>query len=116
MTPPSRSVWIDVQGCQNVENFERGIARQAADSTEALLRIAPEIVHTVGLTPALPVPASLDFINGTGKLGWVSGKGSDPDPRPSIYHVTSPFEGPTPFVTLDEQWPRCAPRRGTRRV
>ena len=53
MTPPSRSVWIDVQGCQNVENFERGIARQAADSTEALLRIAPEIVHTIGLTPAL---------------------------------------------------------------
>jgi glycosyltransferase involved in cell wall biosynthesis len=116
MTPPSRSVWIDVQGCQNVENFERGIARQAADSTEALLRIAPEIVHTVGLTPALPVPASLDFINGTGKLGWVSGKGSEPDPRPSIYHVTSPFEGPTPFVTLEEQWPRWARRPGTRLV
>jgi glycosyltransferase involved in cell wall biosynthesis len=116
MAPPDRSVWIDVQGCQNVANFERGIARQAAESTEALLRVAPDVVHTVGLTPALPVPASLNFVHGTGKLGWVSGKGSEPDPKPSIYHVTSPFEGPTPFVTLDEQWPRWARRPGTRLV
>jgi glycosyltransferase involved in cell wall biosynthesis len=116
MTLPKRSVWIDVQGCQNVANFERGIARQAAESTEALLQLAPEVVHTVGLTPALPVPASLDFVHGTGKLGWVSGKGSQPDPRPSIYHVTSPFEGPTPSVTLEEQWPRWARRPGTRLV
>jgi len=100
MTLPSRSVWVDVQGCQNVANFERGIARQAAESTEALLRIAPDVVHTVGLTPALPVPASLDFVNGTGRLGWVSGRGSEPDPRPPIYHVTSPFEGPSPPVAL----------------
>jgi glycosyltransferase involved in cell wall biosynthesis len=113
---PSRSVWIDVQGCQNVVNFERGIARQAADSTEAILRLAPEAVHTVGLTPALPVPPSLDFVQGTGKLGWVSGKGSEPDPKPSIYHVTSPFEGPTPSVTLEDQWPRWARRPGTRLV
>ncbi|HEX3295038.1 MAG TPA: glycosyltransferase, partial [Solirubrobacterales bacterium] len=116
MALPCRSVWIDVQGCQNVANFERGIARQAAESTEALLRVAPEIVHTVGLTPALPVPPSLDFVNGMEKLGWVSGKGSEPDPKPSIYHVTSPFEGPTPFVTLEEQWPRWARRPGTRLV
>ncbi len=116
MAPPDRSVWIDVQGCQNVANFERGIARQAAESTEALLRVAPDVVHTVGLTPALPVPASLNFVHGTGKLGWVSGKGSEPDPKPSIYHVTSPFEGPTPFVTLEEQWPRWARRPGTRLV
>jgi glycosyltransferase involved in cell wall biosynthesis len=116
MALPDRSVWIDVQGCQNVANFERGIARQAAESAEALLRVAPEVVHTVGLTPALPVPASLDFVHGTGKLGWVSGKGSEPDPKPSIYHVTSPFEGPTPFVTLEEQWPRWARRPGTRLV
>lgn len=116
MTLPSRSVWVDVQGCQNVANFERGIARQAAESTEALLRIAPEVVHTVGLTPALPVPASLDFAHGTGRLGWVSGRDSEPDPRPSIYHVTSPFEGPTPFVTLDDQWPGWARRPGTRLV
>ena len=116
MTLPSRSVWVDVQGCQNVANFERGIARQAAESTEALLRIAPALVHTVGLTPALPVPASLDFVNGTEKLGWVSGKGSEPDPKPSIYHVTSPFEGPTPRGTLDEQWPHWARRPGTRLI
>ena len=58
--------------------------------------VAPEVIHTVGLTPLLPVPASLDFLHGTGKLGWVSGKGSEPDPKPPIYHVTSPFEGPTP--------------------
>jgi len=116
MTLPSRSVWVDVQGCQNVANFERGIARQAAESTEALLRIAPDVVHTVGLTPALPVPASLDFVNGTGRLGWVSGRGSEPDPRPPIYHVTSPFEGPSPSVTLEQQWPRWARRPGTRLV
>ena len=53
MTLPNRSVWIDVQGCQNTANFERGIARQAAESTEALLRIAPDVIHTVGLTPLL---------------------------------------------------------------
>src|SRR5262245_21138223 len=116
MSLPNRSVWIDVQGCQNVANFERGIARQAAESTEALLRIAPEVVHTVGLTPALPMPSSLDFVHGTGKLGWVSGRGSEPAPKPSIYHVTSPFEGPSPLVTLDEQWPRWARRPGTRLV
>jgi glycosyltransferase involved in cell wall biosynthesis len=116
MTMPSRSVWVDVQGCQNVANFERGIARQAAESTEALLRVAPEVVHTVGLTPALAVPAALDFVHGTGRLGWVSGKGSDPDPRPSIYHLTSPFEGPTPSVTLEDQWPGWARRPGTRLV
>jgi glycosyltransferase involved in cell wall biosynthesis len=116
MTLPSRSVWIDVQGCQNVQNFERGIARQAAESTEALLRVAPEAIHTVGLTPLLPVPASLDFLHGTGKLGWVSGRGTEPDPKPSIYHVTSPFEGPTPWATLEEQWPHWARRSGVRLV
>jgi glycosyltransferase involved in cell wall biosynthesis len=116
MTLPSRSVWIDVQGCQNTANFERGIARQAAESTEALLRVAPEVIHTVGLTPLLPVPGSLDFLHGTGRLGWVSGRGSEPDPKPSIYHVTSPFEGPTPFVTLEEQWPHWARRAGVRLV
>ena len=116
MTLPNRSVWIDVQGCQNTANFERGIARQAAESTEALLRIAPDVIHTVGLTPLLPVPASMDFLQGTGKLGWVSGRGSEPDPKPSIYHVTSPFEGPTPAVTLEEQWPHWARRSGVRLV
>jgi glycosyltransferase involved in cell wall biosynthesis len=116
MKLPSRSVWIDVQGCQNTANFERGIARQAAESTEALLRVAPDVIHTVGLTPLLPVPASLDFLNGTGKLGWVSGRGAEPDSKPSIYHVTSPFEGPTPFVTLEEQWPHWARRAGVRLV
>lgn len=116
MSLPARSVWIDVQGCQNTANFERGIARHAAESTEALLRLAPEVIHTVGLTPLLPVPSSLDFLHGTGLLGWVSGSGSEPDPRPSIYHVTSPFEGPSPRVTLEEQWPHWARRAGVRLV
>ncbi len=116
MSLPARSVWIDVQGCQNTANFERGIARQAAESTEALLRVAPEVIHTVGLTPLLPVPSSLDFLHGSGLLGWVSGRGSEPDPRPSIYHVTSPFEGPSPRVTLEEQWPHWARRSGVRLV
>jgi glycosyltransferase involved in cell wall biosynthesis len=116
MSLPSRSVWIDVQGCQNTENFERGIARQAAESTEALLRVAPDVIHTVGLTPLLPVPASLNFLHGTGKLGWVSGKGSEPASKPAIYHVTSPFEGPTPVVTLEDQWPHWARRPGVRLV
>ncbi len=113
---PPRSVWIDVQGCQNTANFERGIARQAAESTEALLRVAPEAIHSVGLTPLLPVPSSLDFLHGTGLLSWASGRGSEPDPHPSIYHVTSPFEGPTPTVTLEEQWPHWARRAGVRLV
>jgi glycosyltransferase involved in cell wall biosynthesis len=116
MSLPDRSVWVDVQGCQNVANSERGIARQAAESTEALLRVAPEVVHTIGLTPSLPVPGSLEFALGTAKLGWVSGRGSEPDPRPAIYHVTSPFEGPTPSVTLEAQWPHWARRAGTRLV
>jgi glycosyltransferase involved in cell wall biosynthesis len=113
---PPRSVWIDVQGCQNTKNFERGIARQAAESTQALLRVAPEAIHTVGLTPKQPVPSSLDFLNGTGLLGWVSGKGSEPDPRPPIYHVTSPFEGPAPTTELVELWPHWARREGVRLV
>ncbi len=116
MSLPPRSVWVDVQGCQNKNNFERGIARQAAESTQALLRVAPELIHTIGLTPLLPVPTSLDFLYGTGKLGWVSGKDSEPDPAPSIYHVTSPFEGPNPHITLEEQWPHWARRAGVKLV
>jgi glycosyltransferase involved in cell wall biosynthesis len=111
---PPRSVWIDAQGCQNTANFERGIARQAAESTRALLRVAPEIVHTVGLTPLHPLPASLDYLHGTGLIGWASGKGSAPDPAPPIYHVTSPFEGPAPITELTELWPQWARRGGVR--
>jgi glycosyltransferase involved in cell wall biosynthesis len=116
MALPPGSVWIDVQGCQNTKNFERGIARQAAESTHALLSVAPEAIHTVGLTPLQPVPSSLDFLNGTGLLGWVSGKGSEPEPRPPIYHITSPFEGPAPTTELVELWPHWARREGVRLV
>jgi glycosyltransferase involved in cell wall biosynthesis len=116
MELPERSVWIDVQGCQNAQNFERGIARQAAESTEALLRVAPEVIHTVGLSPKLPVPASLDFLRGTGLLGWATGKGIRPEPPPAIYHVTSPFEPTSPGVSLDDHWPRWARRPGGRLV
>jgi glycosyltransferase involved in cell wall biosynthesis len=113
---PERSVWIDVQGCQNAANFERGIARQAAESTEALLRVAPEVIHAVGLSPKLPVPSSLDFLRGTGLLRWVAGPSARPDPPPAIYHVTSPFEPTSPGVTLEDHWPRWARRPGCRLV
>jgi glycosyltransferase involved in cell wall biosynthesis len=116
MAPPPRSVWIDAQGCQNTSNFERGIARQAAESTQALLRAAPEVIHSVGLTPLKPVPSSLDFLRGTGLLAWISGKGSEPDPPPPIYHITSPFEGPAPTTGLVELWPHWARRNGIRLV
>ena len=56
--------------------------------------MAPEVIHTVGVSSRRAVPSSLDYLNGTGLLGWASGKGSEPDPLPPIYHVTSPFEGP----------------------
>jgi glycosyltransferase involved in cell wall biosynthesis len=116
MALPARSVWIDAQGCQNTINFERGIARQAAESIQGLLRVSPAVVHTVGLTPLKPVPSSLDYLNGTGLLGWVSGKGSTPIPPPPIYHITSPFEGPAPTTGLVELWPHWARRDGVRLV
>jgi len=70
------------------------------------------VIHTVGLTPGLPVPSSLSFLHGTGLLGWVTGKGAKPDPPPPIYHVTSPFEGPSPFASLEEQWASLGAPRG----
>jgi glycosyltransferase involved in cell wall biosynthesis len=116
MSLPARAVWVDVQGCQNTAHFERGIARQAAEHTKALLEVAPEAIHTVGLTPRRPVPASLDFLLGTGLMGWATGPGTEPDPPPRIYHVTSPFEGPDERITLEDQWPHWARRPATRLV
>ena len=115
MSLPPRSVWIDAQGCQNPLTFERGIARQAAESIQAMLQVAPEAIHTVGLSSRRPLPSSLDYLNGTGLLGWASGKGSEPDPPPPILHVTSPFES-GPGVGLDELWPHWARRGATRLV
>lgn len=102
---PDSSVWMDAQGCQNPHHFERGIARQVAESTRSIAEAVPEAIHTIGLNHRLPLPISLDYLHGTGLLGWVGegAQGGPPTP-PEIYHVTSPFE----TIELDQLWPLWA--------
>lgn len=101
---PDRSVWFDAQGAQSKAHGERGIARTVVELARSLVESAPRALHTIGLDPERPVPASLELLEGSGLLGWASGPGTTPEPPPSIYHIISPFEP----LRLHRLWPDWA--------
>jgi Glycosyltransferase Family 4 len=107
--PTDHSVFLDAQGAQSLWNRDRGIVRYTIEHLRGMLEISPEIVHTIGVNPRLPLPGQLDFLFGTDLLEW-SVEGRRPQgAQPAIYHVMSLFE---PGVPIDELWPAWA--RGPR--
>jgi glycosyltransferase involved in cell wall biosynthesis len=105
--PAQRSVFLDAQGAQSRMHQDRGIARYTVEHVTGMLEVAPEIVHTIGLNPRLPLPGKLDALFGTGLLEW-SVEGRRPKGgHPAIYHVMSPFELPIPIGELWPEWARA---------
>lgn len=102
MTLPPRSVWLDARSTQTVENPERGIARYVAEHTRALVELAPELVASIRLDPALPTPESLEALSASSLLDRRSEAEVAADRHPPIYHNPSPFEL---AQDLDEIWP-----------
>jgi glycosyltransferase involved in cell wall biosynthesis len=83
---------LDVQAAQSVEHPERGIARYVSELAHSLERWVPEVVAAYSYNPDLPIPQSLQPLADAGRL--VS---SDALRRgdAALYHVSSPFEGPS---------------------
>jgi glycosyltransferase involved in cell wall biosynthesis len=102
VTLPPRSVWLDARSTQNVENPERGIARFVAEHARALVDLAPEVVASIRLDPALPTPASLESLSASSLVDRRSEAEVAADRHPPIYHNPSPFELAS---DLDEVWP-----------
>jgi glycosyltransferase involved in cell wall biosynthesis len=95
------SVWLDARGAQSVAHADRGIPRQVAEHTLALVATAPDSIGWIGLDPDLPIPRSLEPLQETGLFAWHERSPSG-DRRPAIYHVMSPFEAER---DLEEIWP-----------
>ena len=96
------SVWLDARGTQSAAHGERGVARYVAEHTKALLEVAPETIGAVGLDQSVPIPPSMQSLEGSGLISWHRATRAAEHPVPDIYHVMSPFE-----VTMDhdEIWP-----------
>jgi glycosyltransferase involved in cell wall biosynthesis len=107
------AVWLDAQGVQSTGSAERGIARYIVEQTRALLSAAPDAVGAVRLDPALPVPPSMGWLNGSGKLELPIGNRPPSKGAPSIWHVMSPFEL---VIDVDRMWPYWARENGVRTV
>jgi glycosyltransferase involved in cell wall biosynthesis len=107
------SVWLDARGTQSAAHSERGIPRYVAEHSKALLRMAPELVGSVALSPAVPFPGSMEPLMGSGRLTWHSKMGPGGRPVPGIYHVMSPLEVTIPY---DDIWPAWVRESGCRLV
>jgi glycosyltransferase involved in cell wall biosynthesis len=111
MTLPPGGVWIGAQGTQSGTSAGRGIARYIAEHTSVVLKAAPQAVGSVELSPSLPLPSAFEPLLGSGVLNWREETAASGPP--SIYHVTSPFEGMHPSADgeglgLDGIWPKFA--------
>jgi glycosyltransferase involved in cell wall biosynthesis len=106
MALPPSSVWIDAQGTQSYGSAERGIGRHIVEITGAVHGVAPDLIGSVRFDPALPVPRQLDWLTGTGLLGWGNNRPREGVPR--IFHVPAPFEP----LKLDRIWPEWVRRSG----
>lgn len=113
MTLAPGSVWLDARGTQSALHGERGIARYVAGHTEALVRLYPELIGTIGLDPAASIPPSLEPLAGSDLF---AGHRRTCPPRgriPDIYHVMSPFEM---TIEFDDIWPAWLRRSDARLV
>ena len=108
MSLPTRSVCLDAQGVQNSAHLDRGIPRFIVEHARALLELDEAMLDSVLLSPQRPLTGNVNWLLGTGLLGWATGDRRPtrrPLRAPSIYHVMSPFELERP---LDEIWPQWA--------
>jgi glycosyltransferase involved in cell wall biosynthesis len=105
---PDAGIWLDAQGTQNRDHFDRGIPRYINEQARAIVDLVPEAVGAVGLNRALPLTGNLDWLLGSGLVQW----DRTAEPRAidgsRVYHVMSPFELGR---SLDEIWPRWVRRR-----
>jgi glycosyltransferase involved in cell wall biosynthesis len=106
MTLPERTLCLYAEGAQNRAHFDRGIPRYVLEHLRALHLLEPSAIDSVLLNPRLPLTGNLNWLLGTGLLGWSTenrwiGGRSEPG-WPSIYHIMSPFE---PEVELETMWP-----------
>jgi glycosyltransferase involved in cell wall biosynthesis len=89
---------LDMQGCQDVRNGDRGIGRYVAGAAAALCR-RDGAVAAMLLNPQLPVPGHLaNEILDSPLLGWNTAAAVDAAAAggPIAYHLLSPFETGTP--------------------
>ena len=107
------SVWLDARGTQSAAHGERGVARYVAEHAKALLEVQPEAIGAIGLDRAVPIPPSMEPLEGSGLISWHRSTEADGAPTPAIYHVMSPFEM---TMTLDEIWPVWIRRSDARLV
>jgi glycosyltransferase involved in cell wall biosynthesis len=104
MTLAPGSVWLDARGTQSAAHGERGVARYVAEHSRAMLDVGPGIVGSIGLDPSVQVPPSMRPLIGSGLLRWHH-RLRPGGPRPSIYHVMSPFEF---SMEIEDIWPAWA--------
>ncbi len=89
---------LDLQGCQDVHNGDRGIGRYAAGLAAALQRREGTVAAML-LNPQLPFPGHLDAaILDSPLLAWNTAAAIDAAAAagPIAYHLLSPFETGTP--------------------
>lgn len=108
MTLPSRSVCLYVDGAQNPGQLERGIGRYVSEHARALEALAPSLLHSVLVNPALSLTGNLSSLFGKELLSFSPGTPTAEGRRstaPRIYHIMSPFEATT---AIDVMWPPWA--------
>ena len=94
------AIWIDPRPAQDPEQGLRGIGRQVAEHTRAL--VSAGAVTGAVLSRAREVPEPLAWLEARPELRWVEEVGAE---VPDVFHVMSAFE---PRDPLDVVWPRFA--------
>jgi glycosyltransferase involved in cell wall biosynthesis len=109
VTLPVGGIWLDAQGTQNRDHFDRGIPRYINEQARAIVDLAPTAIAAVGLNRSLPLTGNIDWLLGSGLVQWDRPLERARAARVRVYHVMSPFELGR---SLDEIWPpwvRCRP-------
>ena len=68
MTLPSHSISLYAEGAQNRAHFDRGIPRYVVEHLRAMQKTRPEMLHSVLLSPVLPLTGNLSWLLGSGLL------------------------------------------------
>jgi glycosyltransferase involved in cell wall biosynthesis len=98
-----RSVWLDGRGAQSLAHSGRGIPRYVSELTVALMETAPELIGSIGIDPAQPVPPLFEQFADAGLLTEQGAEPSPDRPTPAIFHSLSAFEADLEY---EEIWPR----------
>ncbi|MCW3101284.1 MAG: glycosyl transferase group 1, partial [Chthonomonadaceae bacterium] len=100
---PDGSVVLDVQGAQNRQHRDRGIARYTVEQVAGVLDHAPGAVRAVTINPDLTLPGRLDFLFGRDLLQPIGPNRPLTGEPPQLFHITSPIELD---LSIDQLWPR----------